>query len=118
MQADTSTVITEPDRLISQEEAERGLLWLETFYSDDTRVGANARCVGGLLWGMSRVHELEHETRVDGGLTQLEFSRVTNWLGVYDTGRGKMAELARVAAADLIAFADTADPWGEADLPG
>jgi hypothetical protein len=99
--------------LIGEQEAAKGLHWLETFYDEDTPTGANARCVGGLLLGMELICELEHAETVDGGLTYLEFRRVMGWLKVYSAARGEIGELARNAAKNLSDLAVSADPWGE-----
>ena len=97
---------------ITDQEAVEGLQWLESLYAEDSPAGVHARCVGGLLRGMSQVYELEHGEAVDGGLTHLEFRRALSWLGVYGAGRDQMGQHARIAADHLGALAEIADPWG------
>jgi hypothetical protein len=50
---------------ISMDEAVGALQWLESFYAEDSPAGASARCVGGIIRGMSRVYDIEHP--VNGG---------------------------------------------------
>jgi len=99
------------ESLIGEQEAAKGLQWLESLYDEDSPTGANARCVGSLLRGMDLICELEQPETVDGELTHPEFRRVMGWLKVYGACSGEIGELARSAAKNLRDLTASADFW-------
>ena len=100
------------ETLSDEEDLDKSIQWLESFYDEDTPTGANARCVGSLLDGVELICELEPGEAVDHKLTHLEFRRVMGWLGVYSACPGEIGELACNAAKNLSGLAVSADPWG------